>query len=772
MARRFGSKLLAAAALAVMMCSPARAQVTGQNVNMVSGTNWTNGDPFLQRQNEPSIAVSSRNTSHLLAGSNDYRTVDLPGLLGIDERGDAWLGLFKSFDAGRTWQSTLLPGFPLDGSRQGLDSPIHGFQAASDPTVRAGTNGLFYYSGIAFNRGNNPASAVFVSRFIDLNNKENGDATFESGGSMTNLQPRDTIKYVDTTVVARGTITVGNVPGAFVDKPWLAVDIPRSTATCTIPPVDEDGKTITQTIPAAPVYMTYTSFVGSQSSNINFVRSLDCGRTWSSPTVLSRNNEPSGVADAEHQGTVIAIDPSVPPNEPATVYVAWRRFATPTDPDDPPAIFLAKSADGGAHWGQPFAIVVFPSSCIGTPTGVGCPFDQIFTTASFRSNGYPAMTVDSIGRVYIAWSQRDANTHGNDGKIMMGIAPGGRSMQSGSIAPVDVGPVLDDNRNPFGNLSNRGSQLMPSLSFVNGKLVLAYYDLRQDHTTGIFVAEPPPDAENCDPLVTLPCLIGGQYHESRMLEGELQSNSSAVFTPYVTDSSPLTVRRHTIDVMGAEADPPPAGILQAPIFKSFRITHYLFGSNVDQTIKDVEQLQFNAPNLPLFVDGTAPFMGDYIDLTGTPQIIPNGEGGWTFNTSPSANPVFHAAWTDNRDVVPPADGNWQNYTPPNSASLGTSSKFDPSQTIRTTCTVGQTGMRNQNIYTAEISHGVILTSPQTSKPVLTPAGQPIQRAFVVEVRNATNAARSFQVSIPSQPATATASFSQFTSLTTQAGSEC
>ena len=320
---------LLSAALCLAAAISAGAQVSGQNVNMVSGTNWTNGDPFLQRQNEPSIAVSSRNPSHLLGGANDYRTVDLPGLLGIDERGDAWLGLFKSFDAGRRWQSTLLPGFPLDGSSEGLVSPIHGFQAASDPTVRAGTNGLFYYTGIAYNRGTKPLSAVFIARFIDLNNKENGNATFENG-SITNLAPRDTIKYIDTQIIGKGT------PDVFLDKPWLAVDIPRGNSTCTFS-VNQDGKTITQTIPAGPVYVTATGFVGSgtnQFSVILFRRSLDCGVTWSAPVILSRNDEVFG--DAEHQGTVIAIDPSVPPTEPATICKLrrsiWRRVIPDRSP--------------------------------------------------------------------------------------------------------------------------------------------------------------------------------------------------------------------------------------------------------------------------------------------------------------------------------------------------------------------------------------------------------------------------------------------------------
>ena len=131
---------------------------------MVSGTTLPDGDPFLQRQNEPSIAASTRNPLHLLGGANDYRTVDIPGLPNGAETGDAWLGVFKSTDAGQRWKSTLVPGYPQDASAIGLASPLKGYQAAADPVVRAGTSGLFYYSGLAFDRGDNGKSAVFVSR--------------------------------------------------------------------------------------------------------------------------------------------------------------------------------------------------------------------------------------------------------------------------------------------------------------------------------------------------------------------------------------------------------------------------------------------------------------------------------------------------------------------------------------------------------------------------------------------------------------------------------
>src|SRR4051812_14276746 len=213
---------LAIAACAVLCASTAARSQTptpGQNVNMVAGTKWPGGDPFLQRQNEPSIAISSRNPLHVFGGANDYRTVDLPlndALPNAGLAGDAWLGLFKSFNGGQTWQSTLLPGYPQDQTPDGRASPLKAYSTASDPVVRPGTNGLFYYAGIAFDRTTGKGS-VFVARFIDLNNRENGNAA-PASPSEANTDP---VRYAGTSIVARsGT-------AEFLDKPWIAVDVPR-----------------------------------------------------------------------------------------------------------------------------------------------------------------------------------------------------------------------------------------------------------------------------------------------------------------------------------------------------------------------------------------------------------------------------------------------------------------------------------------------------------------------------------------------------------------
>src|SRR5215468_3245719 len=315
----------------------ARAQTPtpGQNVNMVAGRDWPGGDPFLQRQNEPSLAVSTRNPQHLLAGANDYRTVDLPltdelpngGTL----TGDAWLGLFKSFNGGQTWQSTLIPGYPQDLSANGLVSPLKGFTTASDPVVRSGTNGLFYYAGIAFDRPTNKG-AVFVTRFVDLNNRENGNAA-PSGPVADSTDP---IRYNGTVIVDRSG------PSQFLDKPWLAVDVPRPGApTCNLQ-VGQPGGAVQQTFKAGNVYIVYTKFFLNSAgtpiySQILFSRSTDCGSTWSAPAPIVALDEWKRPNSSLHQGAIVQVDPQA-----GFVYVAWRRFKTTSFPD---SLLIAASID-------------------------------------------------------------------------------------------------------------------------------------------------------------------------------------------------------------------------------------------------------------------------------------------------------------------------------------------------------------------------------------------------------------------------------------------
>jgi hypothetical protein len=762
MAQTSALRLLVAAFLSIS-ASLAFAQnpTAGTNVNMVSGTDWTTGDPFLQRQNEPSTAVSTRNSLHLLAGANDYRTVDLAGLLGIEERGDAWLGVFKSFDGGQTWQSTLLPGYPLDSSTDGLASPLRGLQAGADPAVRAGTNGLFYYSGIAFNRGANAPSAVFVARFIDNDNRENGDAT-RTQGAITNVTPADSIRFLGQSIVGKGSSTV------FLDKPWLAVDVPRGAATCTISFTNPDGSAGTETVPAGTVFVSYSAFDvpaatttsssgeggkddhGSDQddddrrtgSKILFARSTDCGKTFSLPVKLADDT-------TTNQASIIAVDPSSANLTAARVFVVWRRFADATHPG---GMIISKSTDGGQTFSYPKDLVTFPSTCLTTPTGAGCPIDQGLSVAapfggSFRSNTYPTMTVDDSGRVYVAWSQRQAN---GDARIVMSVSADGVTWPAAGT-PVDLGLVPDDLGNPFPNLSNpsRGHQLMPSLSFNAGKLMLAYYDLRQDHTLGILT----------------PAADQKSYLETRQLMGELDPTSAsfnpdAVFNSFISDgpltpATTLTIRRHTIDMEGAQTSPLPAGSLGVPSFTSFRISRYQFGINPFDSPTAAEQLQVNTPNLPLFVQGTQPFIGDYIDVAGAPPFV-FSNGKWSFNTAPSSSPVFHAVWTDNRDVRPPTDGNWTNYTPPFSTSNPTaahSSVFDPTQTVPGCTDDNHSGMRNQNIYTARVAPGIYVAAPGNSKTLgfIPNTITLLERMFAVTVLNTTALTKSFRITIANQP---------------------
>ena len=702
----FRAPPLAVASCLLVALAPgaARAQIPGENVNMVSGTQWPGGDPYLQRQNEPSIAVSAANPLHLLAAANDYRTVDIPNPGAADETGDAWLGLFKSFDGGQTWRSTLLAGYPQDTSAAGLASPIHGLKAAADPTVRAGPGGLLYLSGIAFNRGTN-IGKVFLARFLDRNNKENGDPA----------QNQDPILYLDARAIDSGT------SGQFVDKPFIAVDVPRNgSAACSA------GGAV---VPAGNVYFAYATFTGTNqsSSKVMFTRSTDCGATWDAPQKLSESN-------GLNQGAVIAVDPAS-----GAVYVAWRRFATSSETD---AIVIARSTDLGSTFTKG-----------GVVANLAFPFEQGSGTA-FRTEALPTLAISVAADpsdpfdtsrmrswVHLAWSQRPAASA--DAQVVVTTSADGLTWP----APTAVDPVANDPDSAY----RRGHQLMPALTSSQGRLVLLYYDSRLDHTRGYFRPRQP----------FVPDLLGRFYTELRGPMGELVDSPSLVYTPLIDDLGLGT--RHTLEVRVATAAPG-----ASPAFSTARVSQYRVGTRGDEVpgltapgfggplqvvdpsgaIQLLQELQLNPPNLPMFAQGTLPFIGDYIDIQG-PMFVTRPGGGWAFAVAPTASPVFHAVWTSNQDVRPPPDGNWARFTPPGG---GGASVFDPTQS-RSACVTGYEGTRNQNIYTSRITDGLVVTSPQNVKPL----SATLTRAFVVGVANTSDLPKAVRFSV-GVPAGVTAQF--------------
>jgi hypothetical protein len=665
------------------------ALLAGRNVNMVSGTKLPGGDPYLQRQNEPSLAVSTRNPMHILAGANDYRTIDMPfedkvpgleiGSSPLDR--DAWLGVFKSYDGGQSWKSTLLPGYPQDISDESTLSPLKFFGTAADPVVKAGTNGLFYYAGMAFNRVDRGSGVIFVARYVDLNNQENGD----------------TIKYDGVTIVDQGNA------GQFLDKPWMAVDIPRPGASQTVLP----GQAVM--VPSGNVYIAYSAFVGRTDINIRskilFSRSTDCGRTWSPPTKLSETQHVD-------QGAVIAIDPVS-----GAIYVAWRRFTTPSQPS---AILIARSTDRGQTFTK---AAVVRNLALSFPPFPGGPFDQKTSTVAFRTNSYPTMAVDGAGAVYLAWAERDGT---NQSRILIAC-----SKDSGLTwtppKKVDDGQV--------------GHQFMPSLAFAGGQLMLTWSDQRNDVSLS---------STGCNPT-----------------------------NPAFVEDNPcrhtIDVRVARIDPIGSNI----AGLVIRPSQQVSRYLYtYETDPSGDPVVDNdgyikLIQLQYHFPGLSLFQKGTAAFLGDYMEITPSPLFLPpdpSTNSTWRYNVSPSQSTVFHVAWTDNRDITfpPLINGgpnlwpNWAQYKAPNSSQ---NAPFFPSPDGCTNSDFA--GMMNQNIYTSCISPGFVAYSPGNAKPLsLTDSPQDtnnhiIPRAFTVVVKNTSNQDKDFRLTILSPPAGVVASFFQY-----------
>ena len=664
------------------------AQVAGRNVNMVTGGTFPGGDPYLQKQNEPSLAMSTRNPCHLLAGANDYRAVNLPGLPADQEVGDAWLGWYESTDCGSTWYSTLVPGYAQDASAAGVASPVKGLSAGADPVVRSGAAGTFYYLFIAFNRGSN-VGKLALAQAIDHNDRETFvDADKQSISLDGTINPRralSPIQYVGTTEIARGS------SGQFIDKPSLAV-YPAATGTCVM-----DG----ETVPATNVYTAWTEFVGNSSENLRskvyFARSADCGRTLAGPATKLSEGYPLG------QGTVIAVNP----NNPNDIYVVWRQIRNDRGQD---ALLFARSSDGGRSFTRAEYIPGFGE-------GQFAPFDQNTTsktrghlTTTFRTVAYPTLAFADDGYLYLAVSQVPVltpNTLGGAQARITMTRTNGAGWAPAAPITVDNAPAAD------------GQQFMPALAYAAGKMQLVWYDVRFDEAG--LTDEPLIDDEKglADPAV--------RRRRTMDLLGAQANLSASGVTAFPLQFSAYGVSQPDYNDVGSNNTIP---------FRGPRVAQYLTGDpkpGVNQLPAGARQLQFNRGGLLLYGGGSIPFMGDYIDLAAIPFVFNGVTGKWDFNGAANATraslQTFQAAWTDNRDAgvgnATTTNGRLNYSVPrplPENSTIATASCPAEGDNTRT---------RDANVYTSRITQDFSFTAPSNSKH----NAPGVIRSFAVQLAN-------------------------------------
>ena len=770
-------RLILTALMALLtIVAPVIAQQAGTNVNVLpvvlpldlnhdgrpDDPDWyLKGDGYLQRQLEPTIAVSTRNPDHLVAFFNDYRAVDIGDDTGLGEgdmealtlkaarlyltmvpwldlpkvnlpsfereieaASEAWVGMSRSYDGGLTWSGAFLPGGQFDGSPASLASPVHGLEAASDPVTVSGPCGRFYTVFVAFDRGGQ--SKLAVARYEDLNNDPGGD----------------TIVYKGTTVIETGN---NATYGHFLDKPSINIDVFRDGASKKKPVAPPGGTDQC----ASRLYVSYSTFTGKPKpgkfqSKVTFAVSEDGGLTFSTQKI----NKNFG----QNQGTVIAVDPrqgTPTTTGGGTVYTFWRHF------NSPDSIIMTKSINYGSSWSKPQEIIgsqafqKFDQPTISTDAAIEYGFfpDSGLPEVAFRSNAFPTATVavapDSGGNdasVFVAWQERV----GSDGYPLTGGTPRIVMMRSdndggtwtdtegipGQRRAVDY-LARDQPGDPtvpepgYGVLPQprfSGPQVMPMLSFGGGRLMLAYSEARgriADYGTAAEHIEP--DA-NVSPLTGF---ISG-YDQVMDFRATLLSPSTG------QRLSSIQVSRYPLSA-GADLTEETLEDV-APINPPCSPDHDGLGLGpLNPCVRQV-----NRVNAPHSAGGTSPFIGDYLGLHPFVQFVTDADGHWRWATEPGDLQTrgFHAVWADNRHLVPPQNPSpgspwieWMDY-----------SNYDPPGTGQGSC--ANPGSRNTDVLTARVDAELVISSPTSYKAIGATGA-----SFPFTISNQTATERSYRLTV-------------------------
>ncbi|MEP6852213.1 MAG: sialidase family protein [bacterium] len=410
-----------------------------------------------RQQNEPSAAMDPRHTSIVVAGSNDYCTVQLAG--------GTWTGFYRSTTSGAAWVDSLLPGYPTDNSPEGLASPLRqrGINNAGDPVQAWDLQGRLYYMGNAFNRVAPQNGSVWI-------------ATYD----------QDAARYRRTVIVGSGTPALN---GQFNDK--TAIEVDRGVHS------PYQGN----------VYGAWSLFQGIGGNNsIQFTRSTDHGATFSHSAKISTGSKNVQFAD-------IAVTSN------GTVYVAYRQFETIRGHQRDEVAYVV-SHDGGRTFSKPSTAAPFESydaaDFAGNPAAAAEAHDQAYENADgpeseagaesvgnsrdcgsgpftcqsgfvfFRHDSQPRITADpkaSNQRVYLTYDATIPGTEQPSKTTYNTAEPAGSTLRVGQ-----GGIYFASLSGTGGSWSKprllaptaRGHQFFPDINADGGVLHAVWHDSRND----------------------------------------------------------------------------------------------------------------------------------------------------------------------------------------------------------------------------------------------------------------------------------------------------
>jgi hypothetical protein len=266
----------AVAALAVVFTGAISASTPGSDVRLTRdatgyvsaytlATGASYSDATLQecshsrgRQNEPAVAIDPRDPAVVLGSSNDYCGVYNTSSGGVPiAAGPIWEGYYRSENSGSSFVSSLVPGYPDDTSPYGVLAKQQVRTASSGDPVIAwdGQGRAFFGSESSDDPAGTPKTFgdVWVARFVP------GSGAHADGK-----------QYAGTTVVARGSSAPGLL-GKFNDKTSIEADH------------NDSGRCDNN------VYFSWSRFSGNAGGvGIYFSRSTDHGATFSNPAKLSQ----------------------------------------------------------------------------------------------------------------------------------------------------------------------------------------------------------------------------------------------------------------------------------------------------------------------------------------------------------------------------------------------------------------------------------------------------------------------------------------------------